>query len=298
MIAEAEPRLYRVTQGCHRAAWSETWAEFADENWRDSIMDWDVTDRLFVKQGRSIARLTLTTGCQSLVVFLKRHYELPRWRGWLASLFPSRAWAPSMEEFQHLQWAEAAGIAVPRVHAVGQIVTANRRLQGYLAVEELSEMMPLHQAIPLAHAELNRDGFTLWKERLIAEMVRLTGLLHDRKQFHQDLYLCHYYVSERFCRCVPESWMNHIVMIDFHRLRRQRFGATWFQLKDLAQLLYSTFDVDGIDDVDRANFWKRYRKSIRLGRHWPTSWLLRWIRWKAERYARHNARRPAIGQGS
>ena len=60
--------------------------------------------------------------------------------------------------------------------------------------------------------------------------------------------------------------------------------------KDLGQLLYSTFEIEEIDDRDRLRFWKHYR------RHCPVrfpAWQRRMIRLKAIRYLGHN--RPTWG---
>ena len=77
-------------------------------------------------------------------------------------------------------------------------------------------------------------------------------------------------------------------MIDFHRLA---FRGFWrrrdSQVKDLAQLLYSTFEVSGITARDRVRFWKLYRGG------WDASPVAQWVKAaaaaKARRYASHNA---------
>ena len=72
------------------------------------------------------------------------------------------------------------------------------------------------------------------------ELARLARELHRRRVFHKDLYFCHFYIPESFTRNLPADWTNRVVMIDLHRLARHRFTAAWWQVKDLAQLLYSS----------------------------------------------------------
>ena len=65
----------RWTRGFRRVRQTPDWAAFAGEDWLDRIMSLEVTDRLFRKQGRSIARWTLDApDGRRLVVFLKRHF--------------------------------------------------------------------------------------------------------------------------------------------------------------------------------------------------------------------------------
>jgi heptose I phosphotransferase len=163
-------------------------------------------------------------------------------------------------------------------------------MQGFLAVEELHGMLPLHEAVPLAAARLAPVAFSTWKRGVVAELARLARELHRRKVFHKDLYFCHFYIPELFTRSPPEQWTNRVVMIDLHRLARHRFTAPWWQAKDLAQLLYSS-DVTGVTARDRLRFWKLYRSGW-PGRP-PGNGLLPLIRWKWRLYQRHERRRSS-----
>src|SRR5204862_1301103 len=97
----------RWARGFQKVRYASDWPEFAGHDWLDRIMSVEVTDRLFRKQGRSIARWTLDApDGRRLVVFLKRHFVLSRWHGILATLFPHRAWSPGLQEWEHLKWAE------------------------------------------------------------------------------------------------------------------------------------------------------------------------------------------------
>jgi heptose I phosphotransferase len=254
-----------------------------------------VTDRLHEKQGRSIGRrvfLDVLDGRQQLSVYLKRHYRLPWWRGVMATLFPDHAWSPGLQEWQHLEWARREGFQVPRAVAAGQTVGPWFRLQGFLAVEELHGMLPLHEAVPLAADRLDPNTFARWKRGLTAELARLARELHRRKVFHKDLYFCHFYIPESFTRATPANWTNRVVMIDLHRLGRHTLTAAWWQAKDLAQLLYSS-EVFGVTARDRVRFWKLYRTGW-PGRP-PGEWLLPLVRWKWRLYQRH-ARRNAVSK--
>jgi heptose I phosphotransferase len=273
---------------------AEDWPAFAGVDWPRTIMSVPVTDRLFAKQGRSIGRWKLTNvSGRELVVYLKRHFELPWYHAVLAKLFPSRAWSPGVEEWEHLQWAARAGIPVPRAVAAGEFRGPGVRLQSFLAVEELTDELGLHEAVPLASRRLNGEDFARWKRGLVAEVARLSRELHRRRMFHKDLYFCHFYIPEADTQRVPESWLGRVHMIDLHRLGSHRLGWLWFVVKDLAQFLYSS-DEPGVTARDRLRFWKFYRQGEWGPAKRPPAWIRRFVRIKAERYARHNAKRPAI----
>ena len=281
----------RLRRGTHLFRRAADWDQFAGEGWEDRIMTEPVTDRFHQKQGRSIGRRVFVDDRQELSVYLKRHYQLPRWKGVLATLFPNQAWSPGLQEWQHLKWASLQGIPVPRPVAAGQTVGPWFQLQGFLAIEELHGMLPLHEAIPLAAIRIEPAKFARWKRGLVGELARLARELHHRKVFHKDFYFCHFYIPEGFTRSTPESWTGRVVMIDLHRLARHPVMGTWWQAKDIAQLLYSS-DVPGITARDRVRFWKLY--SSQWPKRAPTDWLHPLIKWKWRFYQRLARRRKTI----
>jgi hypothetical protein len=283
----SETLWVRLFRGGRRLCQRADWSHFAGPGWAEHIMGLAVTDRLHTKQGRSIARWTLENHSRHLTVYLKRHYRLPRWRGLLATIWPNAGWSPALQEWHHLHWAKARGMPVPTALAAGEYIGPWGRLQSFLAVEELTDMLPLHEAIPAAALRLDATTFRHWKRTLGAEVARLTRALHARRYFHKDLYLCHFYIPEQWTRAIPR-WEGQVHLIDLHRLARHRFTWRFWQMKDLAQLLYSS-DVAGIDVRDRVRFWHVY-----FGKESGT-WLARLLRYgilvKWHRYRHHNSRR-------
>jgi heptose I phosphotransferase len=263
---------------------SPDWDAALGPGWADRIMDVATDDRKHEKQGRSIVRWAVT---ESLTVYLKRHFQLPRIAGWLARLFPRRAWSPGLQEWNHIAWAQRAGLPVPRAVAAGEFRGPGGRLQSFLAVEELRDMLALHEAVPIAAASMNSRDFARWKSGIITELARVCRELHSRRAFHRDLYLCHFFVPEASIEQAFDSWHGRVVMIDLHRLAR--FPFTWpvWHTKDLAQFLFSSFDVTGITPRDRLRFWKLYCGGDWAGWKRP-SILGRFVRLKAANYLRHN----------
>ncbi len=82
--------------------------------------------------------------------------------------------------------------------------------------------------------------------------------------------------------------MHELSLIDLHRLKEHRLWPDWWRWKDLGQLLFSTYGVDGITDRDRLRFWRIYRRRVGIRR---PRWHARMIRLRAARYLEHN-RKP------
>jgi heptose I phosphotransferase len=279
---------HRWRQGEWQAWCRPDWAELAGEGWLERIMALAVTDRFHEKQGRSTGRVVLDgPGGRRLVVYLKRHYQLP-WLDRLRALFWPGGWSPAMQERRNLEWAREQGVPVPAVVAAGEHVGPGLSLQSFLAVEELEGMIPLHEAVPLAGKRMAPDEFRRWKRGLVAEMARLSRLLHDRRHFHKDLYLCHFYVREDDTAQAVPDWRGRVSMIDLHRLGHHPWTWRWYQLKDLAQLLYSS-EVPGVTARDRVAFWRAYQGDDLKSSRWLRWWVL--LRWR--RYRQHNLKRKA-----
>ena len=274
----------RRAVGYQKIRQAADWVDFVGPDWVKTIMDVEVKDRFHAKQGRSIGRWTLTApDGRTLVVYLKRHYELPAKHGRLAISDPETTRSPGLEEYEHLQWADAQGILVPRAVAAGEFLLPGGRLQSFIALEELTGQLPLHEAVPLASERLPAADFQRWKDSLSDELVRLSHEFHGRGVYHRDWYFCHFYIDEADTTRVPDAWRGRVTVIDLHRMVHQRIGGLRTRAKDLAQLLYSS-DVPGVTDDDRQKFWQAYRKRV-----WFPSllgWLVR-MKWKL--YRRHNA---------
>jgi Lipopolysaccharide kinase (Kdo/WaaP) family len=268
-----------------------TWHVRADPDWQiaaptdpESVMAANITDKFHSKQGRSIARWSLPDGP---TVFIKRHYRESWWRRALASMTRMPRWSSAWQEYRNLRWAEAKKLPVPRTVAVGARIAP---LAGFLAVEELTGQLALHELIPLALESLRPAAFATWKRGLVTEIARLARALHTRNRFHKDLYLCHFFAPTRFATTPPVTWTGRVSMIDLHRLGRHPLTAPWWRLKDLAQLLYSS-DVRGVAARDRLRFWRLYAGPARRRGLGP--WLRRLVLIRWQNYRDHNASRRA-----
>jgi heptose I phosphotransferase len=150
-------------------------------------------------------------------------------------------------------------------------------------VAELSGCEPLNESLPKLATRVDALTFFKLKQRLIAEMARITATLHAARVYHKDLYLCHFFVDAIKLELFESP--PRVVLIDLHRLRAHSLGSNWWRWKDLGQLLYSTHGISGITNGDRNRFWLQYCRLV--GIHRPF-WHARMIRQRAARYLAHN----------
>lgn len=276
--------LERLANG-HRWSWrSDRHSDRLPVDLDDTVMAIESGDRLHAKQGRSTCRVRFDAPERPLVVYLKRHYRLPWSTRLRALLDPAGLHSPAGAEWRHLRRARDLGVPVPEAVAAGERLAPGGGLQSYLMVEELTGRLPLHEAVPLLATTLDPSAFAHWKRRAIAGMVDLSARLHEAGCFHQDLYLCHFYVD-------PTDPEARLSLIDLHRLASRPRSAIWWRGKDLGQLLFSTVGVAGIDDRDRLRYWRGYRR--RMGLRWP-GLDRRLATFKAGRYLDHNRKAAAL----
>lgn len=268
------------------------WVSHYGGDWTTRVMDLQVTDRFHAKQGRSVGRIILPgkDGKPELCFYLKRHYKLSWWEGFMGWLFPKKDWSPAMQEFHHLSTARRLGLNVPETIAAVEFIGPGAKLRSALAVRELDGMLPLHEAIPLALSRQTPQSFRNWKKSLVGEMARMARILHDRNWFHKDLYLCHFYIHKNDTFRIPDNWRERLVLIDLHRLSNHYWTSQIWKIKDLAQLIYSS-EIEGVDDRDRLEFWRFYRD---LGPKSSLDRLLLFIiKLKWTRYRNHNLKKMA-----
>ena len=184
-------------------------------------MDVPVTDRFHAKQGRSTGRLhSARTAMPALAVYLKRHYRLPWWRGLLAPLWPGGGWSPALQEWQHLERARWRG---GRAGAASRSrpASSSARGAGCRASSPSRSCTTCCRCTRRSRSAMRsstRPTFARWKRGLIAEMARLAALLHGRRWFHKDLYLCHFYIARADHRAAARMAGATVAMIDLHRL--------------------------------------------------------------------------------
>jgi heptose I phosphotransferase len=271
----------RLVRGTRWAWFSESHRALLPADLESAIMSLRSADRFHAKQGRSTARVRFESPAGQVSVYLKRHERLP-WRSSLAALVhPAGCHSAAAREWHHLKEARTLGVPVPQVVGTGERIGPWGRFQSFLMLEELAGCRELNEILPDLGARLAPEDFERLKRRVIREMVRITTTLHRANLFHKDFYLCHFFLDlERATEQAP-----CLTLIDLHRLGKHPITALRWRIKDLGQLLFSTFGVAGIADRDRLRFWIHYRRAMKLRLH---RWQLRSVWLKAARYVTLN----------
>ena len=260
---------YRIVRFGELAVDAEALARFAD--------DQDSEGRLARKAGRAAG--TAEIGAVG-PVFVKMHRHAPWWTRVLHRLDENRFPSPALREWQNLLWACRNGVPTARPLWLCEVMGPGLRLRGTLGLQDLSNWLPLHLAIPKAQAELSRSALLTWKRALTQELARLAARLHRAGRFHKDLYLCHFLVLRAdFGR---NELRGRVRLVDWHRVACPRWRSKRWQIKDLAQLAFSS-DLEGVTARDRVRFFACYSRQLARVPPRPSR-ILR----KAERYRLHN----------
>jgi heptose I phosphotransferase len=252
-----------------------------------SVMTLPAHDRHHAKQGRSTGRLRFDTPAGTLSVYIKRHYQLA-WPERLGALLnPAGLHSPAAAEWARLGQARALGIRVPDPVAAGERIGPWGSLQSFLMVAELEGCQALNEVLPTLAESLEPKAFAKLKRQLAEEIAEITARLHRARLFHKDLYLCHFFLDLR-PGALPGERLS---LIDLHRLGRHPIMAPRWRIKDLGELLFSTFAVPQIQPRDRLRFWMHYHKKMAMrGARWQL--LIIWL--KATLYRRHNLQHTSL----
>ena len=127
-----------------------------------------------------------------------------------------------------------------------------------------------------SHGQVIGPDIVKTKHKIIEEVARIVGRMHAKGLHHQDLYLCHFLYG-------PGHDGLPLTLIDLQRVEQFRRLSRKWQIKDLAQLHFSSAPYITRHDIWR--FWRIYssiyqnrikrislwhsilRKSKRIRRH-------------------------------
>ncbi|OVE72820.1 hypothetical protein BVX93_02070, partial [bacterium B13(2017)] len=96
----------------------------------------------------------------------------------------------------------------------------------------------------------------LLKRKIIKKLASLARKFHNLGFNHNDFYLGHFFI-------IPSTMTLHI--IDLQRVVRRKKIRDRDRIKDIAQLLFSSQQINGINNTDCIRFLKDYLQIKKIG---------------------------------
>ena len=197
------------------------------------------------------ARRTLRTEVDGQAYFVKIHRGVG-WgeiiKNWLTLRAPVLGAA---QEWQAIQALTAAGVPTMTAVAFGQRGRNPATQHSFIITQALAPTISLE--------DLSRDWLQSppepgFKRALIAEVARMTGLMHRAGVNHRDCYICHFLLhTDQPAFPAPPK----LSLIDLHRAQiRPRVPRRWRD-KDLAGLTFSALHI-GLTRRDQLRFLRDY----------------------------------------
>jgi heptose I phosphotransferase len=225
-------------------------------------------------KGRNTVRLDLETETGEKRAFFLKRYTLPKIRERLKACLSLKRPAPGARQEWHAMWTfMQRGLPGPVPVAWGQDGKSSLVLsEGVSHVMKLSEWAERY----LGEGFGRNPQVLSAKRKIIEEVANIVARIHAEGLHHQDLYLCHFL-------CGSEQNGIPLTLIDLQRVEQRRKLPRRWQVKDLAQLHFSSAQYITRQDIRR--FWKVYDSIYHTGRRIIPLWhsILR----KSERIRRH-----------
>ncbi|MBW2248954.1 MAG: phosphotransferase [Deltaproteobacteria bacterium] len=230
-------------------------------------------------------RITLKgSGDQNVVIYLKR-FGYPGIKELVKRWIIRRSrYGAGSYDFLGAQRLAEKGVAVPRPIAYGQISNWLGEKRSFAIIEELPGSDSLERLLPNWNQKKKEYALLRDKKELIRQTAHLVRQLHQSGYNHRDLYLSHIFLSRDGKGC------ERLNLIDLQRVFQPLILKRRWQVKDLAQLYYSSRDYFSYKDM--MQFMHEYFDNHRL-----TNYQKRLIRSacrkarRIERHVRHRMKR-------
>lgn len=202
-------------------------------------------------------RKTIQVELNGQSLFVKQHFGVG-WREVFKNLSSLRLPVfGAVTEWQAIQRFGEIGIPTTPAVAYGERGLNPVTRRSFLMTQDLGDIVSLED---FCRDWASQAPLPKLKRQLLAEVARITRLLHEHGMNHRDLYLCHYCLD----RNLLEQGKIRIYLIDLHRVGIRSGITETARLKDLAALYFSVLDI-GLSNRDYLRFLRLYR-GARLSR--------------------------------
>ena len=222
------------------------------------------------------ARRTLRTVVEGRPYFVKIHRGIG-WGEIFKNLFTAKL--PVLgagQEWQAIQRLHEVGVPTMTAVAYGEKGSNPADQHSFIVTEELAPTISLED---FSLDWVRQPPEPRLKRALIAEVARMTGMMHRAGVNHRDCYICHFLLhTER----QPTADDLRLSVIDLHRAQTRPAITRRWRNKDLAALYFSALDI-GLTQRDKLRFLRGYfqmplRQILR-----EEARLLAWLEGKAQK---------------
>ncbi|NBF05765.1 lipopolysaccharide core heptose(I) kinase RfaP [Pseudomonas sp. Fl5BN2] len=226
------------------------------------------------------ARRTLRTEVDGRGYFVKIHRGIG-WGEIVKNLITAKL--PVLgagQEWLALERLHQVGVPTMTAVAYGERGANPADQHSFIVTEELAPTVSLED---FSIDWIKQPPLPALKRALIAEVARMTGMMHRAGVNHRDCYICHFLLHTD--RPITPAELK-LSVIDLHRAQtRSKITLRW-RNKDLAALYFSALDI-GLTRRDKLRFLKGYFQQPLRQILAEEAALLSWLEGKAEKlYAR------------
>ncbi|MBE6368358.1 MAG: lipopolysaccharide core heptose(I) kinase RfaP [Lentisphaerae bacterium] len=202
------------------------------------------------------SRRTLRLEINGRSFFLKHHLGVG-WREIFKNLFQFKL--PILgagNEFRAIRRLTELDVPTMTAEAYGERNYNPAQRESFLITAELTDCRSLEDIC--ANWSSQKPAFA-FKNALIREVARSSGIMHRSNMCHRDCYICHFLLDMR----TVTDRRPRVSVIDLHRALQWKKLPRRYQVKDVAGLYFSSMDA-GLSRRDFFRFMKLYsQKSLR-----------------------------------
>ncbi|WP_158158561.1 lipopolysaccharide core heptose(I) kinase RfaP [Pseudomonas sp.] len=184
------------------------------------------------------------------------------------------------QEWQAIQRLQAVGVPTMTAVAYGERNSNPADQHSFIITQELAPTVSLEDFSINWRSEPPQPAL---KRALIAEVARMTGMMHRAGVNHRDCYICHFLLHTDKPVTAQDFKLS---VIDLHRAQTRPAITRRWRNKDLAALYFSALDI-GLTRRDKLRFLRGYFQQPLRQVLKEEARLLAWLEGKAEKlYAR------------
>jgi heptose I phosphotransferase len=155
------------------------------------------------------------------------------------------------QEWQALERLHEVGVPTMTAVAYGERGSNPADQHSFIVTEELAPTISLED---FSIDWLKQPPEPRLKRALIAEVARMTGMMHRAGVNHRDCYICHFLLHTDKPVTADDLKLS---VIDLHRAQTRPAITRRWRNKDLAALYFSALDI-GLTRRDKLRFLKGY----------------------------------------